>query len=114
MIRILLALAIGGAVIATYLALLATWSIAHDDTLSRPGKVGRVVLAWLLPIIGPVIQLMSAAELAPESLPTSMVTWPVRWLWTPSRPARGDSGPGDAAGLDYGSAGSGDNASGHH
>ena len=100
-------------VIAVYLALLATWSLSRDETLTRSGRVARVVLAWLVPVIGPMFLLKSAAELAPESLPASAFIWPVRWLWASGRPVRGDSGPGDAAGLDYGVVSHSDETQGH-
>jgi len=109
-----LVIAVGLAVIAFYLALLATWSLAHDETVSGAIRVARVVLVWFLPLIGPMFTLRSAAEVAPESLPATMFTWPVRWLWAASRPVKGDSGPGDGGSLDYGSVGSGDGSHGHH
>jgi tellurite resistance protein TehA-like permease len=112
--HVALAIAVGVSVIAAYLALLATWSLSHDETLTRSGRVARVVPAWLVPIIGPMFLLRSAAELAPESLPAPAFTWPVRWLWAAGRPVRGDSGPGDAAGLDYGVASHHDQTQGHH
>jgi hypothetical protein len=52
-----------------YAALLTTWSIVRDDTLTLIGKAARVVIAWCLPLVGPLFLLRAAAEIAPRSLP---------------------------------------------
>jgi hypothetical protein len=107
------AISVGVSVIAAYLALLATWSLSHDETLTRSGRVARVVLAWLVPIIGPMFLLRSAAELAPESLPAPAFTWPVRWLWASGRPVRGDTGPDDSGFIALGYADGKEQSDGH-
>jgi hypothetical protein len=92
------------AVLAFYLAMLATWSLAHDPTLTRTGRITRVMLAWLVPIAAPVAILRAAAELVPQALPRSALLWPVRWLLH-DRPRPHDPGyrpytdPGDGDGT---------------
>ena len=71
---------IGVVAVAFYLAVLATWSIAHDPTLLRAGRIARLAIVWLAPIAAPVVVLRAAAEFAPESLPGPSLLWPVRWL----------------------------------
>ena len=73
-------IAIGAIALAVYLGLLATWSVVHDPTLPRTGRIVRLVLAWLAPIAGPVVILRAASEFAPGSLPSSSLMWPARWL----------------------------------
>ena len=68
--------------VALYLAVLATWSVAHDSTLGRTGRIARLVILWLGPIAAPIVILRAAAEFAPESLPAPALLWPVRWLLT--------------------------------
>jgi hypothetical protein len=76
------------AVLAVYLAILATWTVAHDLTLPVAGRALRIVAAWLIPIGGAVSILRASAELAPESLPPLALLQPLRWLLhvSPSRP----------------------------
>jgi hypothetical protein len=76
---LLIALALVAA-LATYLAILATWTAVHDPTINSVGRVVRIVGAWLLPVGVAVSILRSAAELAPESLPSKHLLSPVRWL----------------------------------
>ena len=68
------------AALAFYLAVLATWSLAHDPTLERTGRITRLLLVWLVPIAAPVAILRAAAELVPHTLPRPALLWPVRWL----------------------------------
>jgi hypothetical protein len=112
--RFAFVIAVCGGVIATYLATLATWSLAHDDTLAGPNRLARVVLAWLLPLVGPMFILRAAAELAPRSLPAAIFTWPVKWLWATTPPVGGDSGPPDSEAINYGAGHSTDHSHGHH
>jgi hypothetical protein len=80
-------IAIGAVVLAFYFTALATWSITHDPTLPRAGRIARLVIVWLAPIVAPVLILRAAAEFAPESLPGSPFLWPVRQSHTPARAA---------------------------
>jgi hypothetical protein len=67
-------------IIAVYLAMLATWALLRDTTIDTTGKIARIVLAWLLPIGGPVILLRSVSELSPESMPPRALIAPFSWL----------------------------------
>jgi len=66
--------------LALYFAVLATLSVTHDQTLTRAGRITRLMLVWLAPIAAPVAILRSAAELAPQSLPWLALLWPARWF----------------------------------
>ncbi len=68
------------AALAVYLAILATWTLVHDPTITAVGRVARVMGAWLLPVGVAVSILRSASEFAPESLPSRQLLLPVRWL----------------------------------
>jgi hypothetical protein len=57
------------AIYAFYAALLASWSVARDSTLTTAPKFGRLLLVWLVPLVGAMSTLRAAAELSPESLP---------------------------------------------
>jgi hypothetical protein len=98
-------IAIVAVALAFYLALLATWSIAHDPTLSRSGRITRLVIVWLAPIAAPVLILRAAAEFAPESLPVSFLLRPVRWLLRvrprPSGPGFESYVPGEGPSSDH-------------
>ena len=97
------------AALAFYLAMLATWSLARDTTLTRTGRITRILLAWLVPIAAPVAILRGAAELVPQTLPSPALLWPVRWLLS-DRPRPYDPGYQP---YDSGDGGS-DHSSGDH
>jgi len=98
------------AALSFYLAMLATWSLAHDPTLTRTGRITRLLLVWLVPIAAPVAILRAAAELVPQSLPTPALLWPVRWLLK-DRPHPPDEG---YQSYDYSDAATSDHSSGDH
>lgn len=75
---ILLSLLLTLAVVAVYLAALATWAILRDPTIDSAGRVARIIAAWILPIGAPVMTLRSIGEFCPDALP------PQRW-WRPFR-----------------------------
>ena len=68
------------ATLALYLAILATWAVAHDPTLPKAGRISRILASWLLPIGAAVSILRSVAELAPASMPAKRFLAPVQWL----------------------------------
>lgn len=93
-------------VIAVYLAMLATWALLRDPTISTAGRVARILMAWLLPIGGPVSILRSIAELSPESMPPRALTAPFSWLWfvsprAPNALADEDDHPGGPGSREY-------------
>ena len=57
-----------------YAAVLATYCLVRDDTLSSLGRCVRIVGVWLFPFIGALFTLRSTAEVSPRSLPAR------RWL----------------------------------
>jgi hypothetical protein len=87
-VTLLVSALIAVAALACYLAILATWAIVHDPTISLIGRIVRILGAWLLPVAAAVSILRSAAELAPESLPSRRLLLPVGWLLriSPRRP----------------------------
>lgn len=66
--------------IAVYLALLATWALCLDPTIDGFGRIARILLAWALPIGGPVLLLRTVSEVAPESMPPRALLGPFAWL----------------------------------
>ena len=68
------------AVIAVCLAMLATWALLRDPTINTAGRIARIVMAWLLPIGGPLSLLRSISELSAESLPPRGLLRPFAWL----------------------------------
>jgi hypothetical protein len=86
--------------LAVYLAALATWSVARDETLERPGKAIRLLLAWVAPIVAPIFFLRAAAEFSPQTLPALRLLWPVRWLLTVHAPRGSDGSYVHADGTD--------------
>lgn len=76
----LIAALIAVAVLAVYLAALATWTLRRDLTLNTYGRVARTILAWIIPVGMAVAVLRSSAELSPDSLPPERFLKPVRWL----------------------------------
>ena len=76
------------ALLAAYLALLATWTVVRDQALPVAGRVIRILAAWVLPIGAAIAILRTSAELAPECLPPRRFLWPVHWLMhvAPRRP----------------------------
>ena len=82
---VLMVAALLAASLAIYAAALASWSIAHDTTLTFPGRVARYFAVWLLPFVGAGWVLRSAADLAPDSLPPPRVLRPLVPLFYISR-----------------------------
>lgn len=79
-----------------YCALLATYAIWRDFTLTGVQKVLRTVYVWIVPVVGPMLYLRSAAELAPHAVPSRRWLWPVRWLFY-VKPSAISCTPEDAA-----------------
>lgn len=79
-----------------YCALLATYVLWRDLTLTGLQKVLRTVYVWLIPVVGPMLYLRSAAELAPEAVPSRHWLSPVRWLFY-IKPSTASCSPEDAA-----------------
>ena len=52
-----------------YASVVATLCLLRDESLSRRAKLARVAGSWLLPFIGSILTLRSAAEVSPDSLP---------------------------------------------
>jgi hypothetical protein len=65
---VLVGLVIG--LFVAYRALLATYAVWRDFTLTGVQKVLRTVYVWLIPVVGPMLYLRSAAELAPNAVPS--------------------------------------------
>ena len=61
----------GSLIIAYYLyaAVLATYCLLRDDTLSPLGRSTRLIGVWLFPFIGAMFTLRSTAEVSTQSLP---------------------------------------------
>lgn len=88
-----------GAVIGlfvAYCALLATYAVWRDFTLTGVQKSLRTVYVWLVPVVGPMLYLRSTAELAPNAVPSRRWLWPVRWLFY-VKPSTISCTPEDAA-----------------
>ncbi len=68
------------AVVWIYAAILSTWTLTRDETLTLAGKLVRMLLAWLLPLAGSVYVLRSAADVSPSSLPPRPFLIPLRPL----------------------------------
>ena len=88
-----------GAVIGlfvAYCALLATYAVWRDFTLTGAQKVLRTVYVWLVPVVGPMLYLRSTAELATDAVPSRRWLWPVRWLFY-VKPSTISCTPEDAA-----------------
>lgn len=68
------------ALFATYLAVMTTFALVRDDTLSSVGRLARIVLAWLVPFVAPLFMLRSIAEVSPKALPPASLLRPARWL----------------------------------
>jgi hypothetical protein len=66
---VLLTVLVLAAIYAFYASLLASWSVVRDSTLTAVPRIGRLVLVWLVPLVGAMSTLRAAAELNPESLP---------------------------------------------
>ena len=64
-----------------YCALVATYVVWRDFTLTGVQKVQRTVYVWLVPMVGPMPYLRSTAELAPNAVPSRRWLWPVRWVF---------------------------------
>lgn len=79
-----------------YCAILATYVLWRDLTLTGPQKILRTVYVWLIPVVGPMLYLRSAAELAPEAVPSRHWLLPVRWLFY-IKPSTASCSPEDAA-----------------
>lgn len=89
------AVAAGGLFVA-YCSFLAIYAIWRDLTLTGVQKVLRTVYVCLVPVVGPMLYLRSAAELAPHALPSRPWLWPVRWLFY-IKPSTLSCTPEDAA-----------------
>lgn len=88
-----------GAVVGLFLmycAFLATYTVWRDFTLTGMQKVLRTVYVWLVPVVGPMLYLRSAADLAPHAVPSRRWLWPVLWLFY-VKPSTASCAPEDAA-----------------
>ena len=79
-LALLVGLGICIALFSAYLSIVATFALARDDTLSSAGRVARIVLAWFLPLVAPLIMLRSIAEVSAGSLPPLAPIKPTVWL----------------------------------
>jgi hypothetical protein len=50
------------AVVAVYLAIAATLCVSLDLALPRPIAAMRIVVSWLVPVVGPVLTIRVSAE----------------------------------------------------
>lgn len=82
---LLLVVALLAALLAIYAAALASWSIAHDTTLTFQGRMTRYFIVWIVPFLGAGWVLRSAADLAPDSLPPLRALRPLVPLFYISR-----------------------------
>ena len=70
--------------------------IWRDFTLTGVQKFLRTVYVWIVPVVGPMLYLRSAAESAPHAVPSRRWLWPVRWLFY-VKPSAISCTPEDAA-----------------
>ena len=70
-----------------YLGIVATLCVVRDQSLARSSAVLRILVSWLVPLLGPIVTIRIAAE---ESSQGVRFRW---WLW-PLRPLLSDKAPG--------------------
>jgi hypothetical protein len=86
-------------VVYLYGAALASFCLLRDETLLTGPKLFRLLGVWMIPIIGAMLALRSAAEVSPQSLPG-------RWWLAPLvplfrvRPSSGDPFPQGRSPID--------------
>ena|ERR1700722_11661280 len=77
------------ALIAFYLALVATICIVRDRTLPRLTAISRLLVSWLVPLLGAILAIRVATEESPQNLPRRWWLWPLRPLLVDAAPAPG-------------------------
>jgi len=77
------------ALIAFYLALAATICVVRDRTLPRLTAISRLLVSWLVPLLGPILTIRVATEESIQNLPRRWWLWPLRSLLVDAAPAPG-------------------------
>ena len=64
--------------LAVYLATLATVAIQRDRELRVGPRIAQLLLAWLLPVLGPALVLFVVSEHSPDIISRLPAAWPLK------------------------------------
>lgn len=89
MSRVALGLVLAMDLAMIYLSISATWCIVRDRSLSRGTVILRILVSWLVPILGPLMAIRIAEE--ESGLHLRSIGWlrPLRLLLSDEPPDRG-------------------------
>jgi hypothetical protein len=77
------------ALVAFYLAVVATICVVRDRTLSRVAAVSRLLVSWWVPLLGAILTIRVATEESTQDLPRRWWLWPLRLLLIDAAPDAG-------------------------
>jgi hypothetical protein len=72
-----------------YLGCVATLCVALDRALARRVAVMRILVSWLVPLLGAIVTIRVAVEESQQDLRSRWWLWPLRPLLRKAAPDRG-------------------------
>lgn len=72
-----------------YLGIAATLCVVRDRSLGRKSAVLRILVSWLVPLLGPILTIRIAAEDSSQNLRSRCWLWPLRPMFSEEPPDPG-------------------------
>jgi hypothetical protein len=67
-------------VLVAYLGVAATVCILRDRSLALKLAGIRILISWLVPLLGPILMIKVAAEELSQGLQSCWWLWPLKWI----------------------------------
>jgi hypothetical protein len=77
--------------LAAYLGVVATLCVVSDRSLALKIAVLRILVSWLVPILGPILTIKVAVEESSQALRSRWWLWPLRSIMSEEAPESGFS-----------------------